>query len=89
MWTFNDQEPRFRHEKWRAVFDEQLKSTPLTIQVFANPIFSLPLGEHEEKWTNWLSKEAVWGRFQSISYIARLEGRELEVGSTVLEGEGF
>ena len=79
MWTFDDQQPRFRHEKWRAVFDEQLKTTPFTIQT-ANPLFSLPPGEHVERWTIWLSKEAVWERYRTISYIARLEGQELEVG---------
>ena len=79
MWTFDDHEPRFRHEKWRAVFDEQLKATPLTIQATAEPLFSLPLGEHVERWTTWLDKGAVWDRFRTISYVARLEGEELAV----------
>ena len=86
MWTFDDQEPRFRHEKWRAVFDGQLKSTPFTLQSAAEPIFSLPLGEHIEKWTNWLSKDVVWERFRTISYIARLEGKELEVSGSKVRG---
>ena len=79
IWSLDDNQPRFRHEKWRAVFDEQLRSTPLTITAFANPLFSLPLGEHEEKWTVWLSKEAVWDRFNTLSQIAVLEGEEREV----------
>ncbi|EON65043.1 hypothetical protein W97_04278 [Coniosporium apollinis CBS 100218] len=78
IWSLDDNQPRFRHEKWRAVFDEQLRSTPLTITAFANPLFSLPLGEHEEKWTVWLSKEAVWDRFNTLSQIAVLEGEERE-----------
>ena len=78
MWTFDDQDPRFRHAEWQKVFEDQNKTTPLTIQA-ADPLFSLPLGENIEKWTVWLSKEAVWGRFRSISYIARLKGSELEV----------
>ncbi|KAJ9645090.1 hypothetical protein H2199_003094 [Coniosporium tulheliwenetii] len=78
IWSLDDNQPRFRHEKWRAVFDDQLRSTPLTITAFANPLFSLPLGEHEEKWTVWLSKEAVWDRFNTLSQIAVLEGEERE-----------
>ena len=82
MWTFDDHEPRFRHEKWRDVFDEQLKTTPLTIQA-ADPIFSLPLGEHIDKWTVWLSKPDVWERYHTISYISRLQGKELEASRTL------
>lgn len=78
MWTFDDADPRFRHAAWQRVFDEQIKTNPLTIQA-ADPLFSLPLGENIEKWTVWLSKEAIWDRFRTISYIARLQGSELEV----------
>ena len=43
-WASGDDHPRFRHEKWRQVFEKQLlESTPLTIQA-ADPLFSLPLG---------------------------------------------
>jgi len=79
IWSFDDNQPRFRHEKWRAIFDDQIESTPLTITMFANPMFALPLGEHEVKWTQWLTKDAVWQRFSTLSQIAVLEGEELEV----------
>ena len=79
MWSFDDLEPRFRHKQWQQVFDDQLKSTPATIQL-ADPLFSLPLGEHIEKWTVWLpTKEAVWDRYNTISHIANLDAERHEV----------
>ncbi len=78
VWTFDDDNPRYRHGKWRAVFDNQLKSSPLTIQT-ADPLFSLPLGEAKIGFTKWLSKEAIWDRIRTLSQIAVLEGEELEV----------
>ena len=77
-WTMDDNNPRFRHAKWREVFDEQLKSSPATIQT-ADPLFSLPLGEDVVKWANWLSKEAIWDRFRTVSHNAVLTGQRLEV----------
>lgn len=38
LWSCDDNEPRFRHEKWKQVFDKQLGSTPLAIQA-ADPVF--------------------------------------------------
>lgn len=81
IWSSDDEDPRFRHEKWEELFDDQLKSSPLTIQS-ADPLFSLPIGKHTEQWTVWLpSKEAVWERFHTISHIANLENDRLQVGS--------
>ena len=79
MWSFDDSAPRFRHDKWREVFEKQLSSTPFSIQS-ADPLFSLPLGEESEKFTYWLTAEAVWQRFHSLSQISVLEGEELMVG---------
>jgi hypothetical protein len=78
IWTLDDDNPRYRHGKWRAVFDDQLKSTPLTIQS-ANPLFSLPLGEGRIGFTKWLSKEAIWDRIQTLSQVAIQEGEQREV----------
>ena len=83
-WSFDDEQPRFRHEKWREVFDRQLSTTPLTIQS-ADPLFSLPLGENSEKFTYWLTPEAVWNRYHSLSQISVLEGQELEVSAFVAD----
>jgi hypothetical protein len=81
IWTFEDDAPRFRNAKWQAVFENQIKSTPLTITAFASPLFSLPLGEDEVKWTVWLTKENIWKRFSTLSQIAVLEGEALEVSA--------
>jgi hypothetical protein len=78
IWSKGDQDPRFRHGEWPKIFDEQLKTTPATIQA-ANPLFSLPLGEHTVKWTDWLTKEQLWSRFSTISHISVLQGSEMEV----------
>ena len=78
IWSLEDDSPRFRHQQWQRVFDSRLKSTPLTIQA-ADPLFSLPLGYESEKFTYWLSKEAIWARFHTLSHIVVLEGEQLEV----------
>jgi hypothetical protein len=76
-WTFDDQKPRFRHENWRAVFEEQSKSDPLTLH-FADPMFSLPLGDDSVPFETWLTKEDAWNRYRTLSQIAILEGAELD-----------
>ena len=79
IWSATDVEPRFRHKQWKQVFDDQLLSTPATIQA-ADPLFSLPLGQHTQEWTIWLqNKEAIWNRFNTISSIAMLPDDEREV----------
>lgn len=79
LWTFEDNTPRYRHQKWRQVFEEQSKSSPLPLIFASDQLFSLPLGEQDEKFAAWLSKEEAWERFNTFSYIARLEGEEREV----------
>jgi len=76
-WTFDDNKLRYRHEQWRGVFDDQLKSNPLSIHA-ADPLFSMPLGESSVPFETWLSKEDIWKRYRTISHIAVLEGEELE-----------
>ena len=78
-WTFDDNEPRFRHEKWRKVFEDQSKSTPLSL-IFANDqYFALPLGQHLEPFEVWLTKEKVWERYNTLSHISTLQGEDREV----------
>ncbi|KAI4799591.1 putative 2-heptaprenyl-1,4-naphthoquinone methyltransferase [Aureobasidium sp. EXF-8846] len=74
--SFDDNQPRFRHEKWRSVFDSQLSSNPFTLTTSAEPLFSLPLAENVEKWSVWLTEEALWDRFSTLSQIAVLGGEE-------------
>lgn len=78
-WSLDDNEPRFRHQKWRQVFDDQSKSTPLSLIIANDQYFALPLGEHTEPFETWLSKDKVWERYNTISHIALLEGEEREV----------
>ncbi|KAF2481085.1 S-adenosyl-L-methionine-dependent methyltransferase [Neohortaea acidophila] len=80
IWSFNDEDPRFRHEKWREVFDEQVKSSPLSLLPSGDDeqFFSLPLGEQQEAFETWLPKEKIWDRFNTLSHIAVLEGEERE-----------
>lgn len=77
IWTFDDDSPRFRHEKWRQVFDEQTASNPVSLQL-SDPLFSLPLGEGAVDFQTWLSKDAIWSRLRTLSQLAVLEGEELD-----------
>jgi hypothetical protein len=44
-----------------------------------DPLFSMPLGQNEEEWTVWLTREKVWERYRTLGQVAVLEGGELEV----------
>jgi ubiquinone/menaquinone biosynthesis C-methylase UbiE len=79
--VIDDHQPRFRHDLWRKVFEDQISSTPITAALVGktNSLFSLPLGEQQVKWTVWLEKEALWRRFSTLSHVAVLEGEKLEV----------
>ncbi|KAI9724431.1 MAG: hypothetical protein M1812_000499 [Candelaria pacifica] len=76
-WSFDDGTPRFRHEKWRDVFDAQLRSTPVTAP-FADPLFTLPIGEESVPFAISMSKEKVWERYSTLSQIANLKGEKEE-----------
>ena len=77
--SFVDDQPRFRHEQWRKVFEDQVSRSLLNVIVAADdPLFSMPLGQNEEEWTAWLGREAVWERYRTLGQVAVLEGGELE-----------
>lgn len=77
-WRYDDHHPRFRHEHWKGVFENQVSTTPFTIQA-ADPLFSLPLGEESVKFTYWMSKDAIWKRYSTQSQITVLDPAEKEV----------
>jgi hypothetical protein len=79
IWSLPHDQPRFRHGKWRDVFEDQIKSTPFTVTALANPLFSLPLGEDHIEWTVWLSRKSIWQRFRTLGQVAVLEGDALVV----------
>ncbi|KAI6085456.1 S-adenosyl-L-methionine-dependent methyltransferase [Hypoxylon rubiginosum] len=82
VFSLDDGLPRFRHQKWKEVFDQQLPTNPVQVikDTFTNslPRFSLPLGEANTKWTVWLSEEALSSRLNTLSQIAVLKGDERE-----------
>ena len=85
-WSFGNDDVRFRHEEWRQVFEKQLDTSPFSIHA-ANPLFSLPLGEGCAKWTHWLSREATWDRYRTLSQFAVLQGEESAVGQQSFENK--
>ncbi|TGJ84068.1 hypothetical protein E0Z10_g4697 [Xylaria hypoxylon] len=86
---FDDGLPRFRHQEWQEVFEQQPPGNP--VQAIRNtftdhlPRFSLPLGENNVKWTMWLSEEALWARINTLSQIAILKGEEREAAIKVFK----
>jgi hypothetical protein len=84
IWTFDDASPRFRHEKWRQVFEDQTAGNPFSIQ-FKTPLFTLPLGEDSVEFTTWLTKEEIWSRLRTLSQLAVLEGEELNKARRAFE----
>jgi len=89
-WRLEDQQPRFRHAQWKLVFEKQLSTTPFTIQA-ADPLFSLPLGEESVKFTYWMSKDAIWKRYSTLSQIAVLEpaGKEVSIPPNCITGSAL
>jgi len=78
-WSFDDRSPRFRHMQWRKVFEDQSKSTPLSLIIANEQYFALPLGEQTVPFEVWLPREKIWERYSTISHIAVLQGEEREV----------
>ena len=88
--SLDDGHPRFRHMTWKQVFEKQQDTTPLQTlkDAFSGhmPMFSLPLGEEEVKWTVWLTDEAVWSRYATLSMIANVdEDRKAEIRKEVFD----
>ncbi|KAI0168688.1 methyltransferase [Pestalotiopsis sp. NC0098] len=82
VWSLDDGHSRFRHMKWKEIFEKQAPGNP--IQVVKDtlldhlPKFSLPLGEDSVNWTVWLSEDALWARINTLSQITVLKGEERE-----------
>ncbi|KAI1504294.1 methyltransferase domain-containing protein [Biscogniauxia marginata] len=82
LWSLDDGLPRFRHQKWKEIFDNQLAFNPVQIikDSLTNqlPKFSLPIGEQTLQWTVWLNEDALWSRFNTLSQVAILKGEKRE-----------
>jgi hypothetical protein len=63
-----DNEPRFRHQVWMQVFERQAKAE--------KPFFSTPIETDKVPWSVWLTPEALWDRFNTLSWNALREGEE-------------
>ncbi|GAP85927.1 putative methyltransferase protein [Rosellinia necatrix] len=89
IWGFDDGLPRFRHQQWQEVFEQQPPGNPVQVirNTFADhlPRFSLPLGENKVKWTIWLNEEALWARINTLSQVAILEGEEREAAVKIFK----
>ncbi|OLN95943.1 putative methyltransferase C25B8.09 [Colletotrichum chlorophyti] len=94
-----DGQPRFRDFVWKEVFDRQLDTNPLRAVRDAvlegdggMPLFSVPIGEERVPFVVWLTPEALWNRFRTLSQVAVLEGAEAvrfkEKFDDILKGEG-
>lgn len=66
-WSFDNDAPQFRDQKWPMCFDDQLASTPFSLTTSADLLFSLPLGEGNVKFEVWLTKDEVWKRYTTLS----------------------
>ena len=79
--SLDDGHNRFRSGlQWREVFEKQVAdeegaSSDGQPQL---PLFSYPLGDAKIPWTVWLSEEALWSRYNTLSHIARLDGEAKE-----------
>lgn len=73
---------------WKEAFEKQQDSTPIQAlkDTFTHhmPQFSLPLGEEELRWTVWLTDDAVWQRYTTLSQVANLDAAKKEEVKTQL-----
>jgi hypothetical protein len=76
--TTDDNAPRFRNEKWRAIFAEQ---SPKLVAGDGGTVLS----EDEVRWTSWLKKEDLWKRWRTLSQIAILQGDALQEARTFFD----
>lgn len=76
-----DTEPRFRHLKWREVFDEPTDAIGGADDV--RQLFQLPLKEQSTPFSHVLTVERLWDRFATLGHIAVLQGEEREVSLAV------
>ncbi|KAF5669255.1 2-heptaprenyl naphthoquinone [Fusarium heterosporum] len=63
-----DNEPRFRHLLWKQVFERQAEAD--------SPLFSTPIETDKVTWSVWLTPEALWDRFNTLSWNAIRQGEE-------------
>ncbi|KAI5290573.1 hypothetical protein KEM54_001151 [Ascosphaera aggregata] len=78
IWSLHDNENRFRHGKWRAVFDRQGQKSPAA-SGNSRRLFQYPIEEDAIPFTTHLQKDDVWNRMRTLSHIANSDKEEQEV----------
>ncbi|RBA16357.1 hypothetical protein FPRO05_11692 [Fusarium proliferatum] len=63
-----DNEPRFRHLLWTKVFERQAEAE--------KPFFSTPIETEKIAWSIWLTPDALWNRFDTLSWNKLRQGEE-------------
>ncbi|VTT58485.1 unnamed protein product [Fusarium fujikuroi] len=63
-----DNEPRFRHLLWTKVFERQAEAE--------KPFFSTPIETEKITWSIWLTPDALWDRFDTLSWNKLRQGEE-------------
>ncbi|KAF4418048.1 2-heptaprenyl- -naphthoquinone [Fusarium acutatum] len=63
-----DNEPRFRHLLWKKVFERQAEAE--------KPFFSTPIETERITWSIWLTPDALWDRFDTLSWNKLRQGEE-------------
>lgn len=77
-WTLNNKQRQFHHNSWLKVFSEEMildENAKFKSQKF----FEIPLQEKTIRWTVWLTKESIWNRFSTLSFIASLADVDRQV----------
>ncbi|KAF5251828.1 hypothetical protein FOXYS1_14736 [Fusarium oxysporum] len=63
-----DNEPRFRHLLWKKVLERQAEAE--------KPFFSTPIETEKITWSIWLTPDALWDRFDTLSWNKLRQGEE-------------
>ncbi|QKX63968.1 uncharacterized protein TRUGW13939_11141 [Talaromyces rugulosus] len=67
IWQHDDNVPRFRHGKWKAIFNAP-----------GQTFFEQPVEEKDVPFTYYADVDALWGRLRTYSQFTNLEGEELQ-----------
>lgn len=87
IWSLSDTENRFRHNKWREVFERQGEKSADASDVAERRLFTYPLEETSVPFVANLPKDDVWNRMRSLSHIANSTAEEQEVSQEKGKGE--
>lgn len=64
-WELDDKQRKFHNASWQDVFNQD-----------EDALFDLPLQSETITWTVWLTRQGLWDRFRTLSFIATLGNDE-------------